>query len=194
MYRYIAGKSIRIKVFVGVRISSGIDKFGKLFAPVKFDMQGNIEKLTTKYVADKEKQSTLHDMIILEKATGKNLIATDALMWLRRGLHMVHLFFEKIVEDHKTGNTTEDLGAFLKRSYKEALEPYHGWMAQQLFGLLSRMVPTRTQLLQALADEQKNRDDTILQELESFLVNLRENIQNLVTLYLEHSLENDAKV
>lgn len=46
---------------------------------------------------------------------------------------MFLLFFEKIVEDAKTGTPTEDLVAFLKKSYKEALEPYHGWMAQQLF-------------------------------------------------------------
>lgn len=50
-----------------------------------------------------------------------------------RALHMILLFFEKIVEDAKTTTPTEDLVAFLKKSYKEALEPYHGWMAQQLF-------------------------------------------------------------
>lgn len=46
---------------------------------------------------------------------------------------MILLFFEKIVEDSKADTPTEDLVAFLKKSYKEALEPYHGWMAQQLF-------------------------------------------------------------
>lgn len=72
-------------------------------------------------------------MILIEKATETNLIATDALLWLTRALHMILLFFEKIVEDAKTTTPTEDLVAFLKKSYKEALEPYHGWMAQQLF-------------------------------------------------------------
>lgn len=48
---------------------------------------------------------------------------------------MIQLFFDKIIEDHKTGKASEDLVAFLKRAYKEALEPYHGWMAQQLFGV-----------------------------------------------------------
>ena len=47
---------------------------------------------------------------------------------------MIQLFFEMIIQDYKTGKITEDLVASLKRSYKEALEPYHGWMAQQLFG------------------------------------------------------------
>lgn len=48
---------------------------------------------------------------------------------------MILLFFEKIVVDHKAGKTTEDLVAFLKEAYKETLEPYHGWMAQQLFNV-----------------------------------------------------------
>ena len=48
---------------------------------------------------------------------------------------MIQLFFEKIIHDYKNGKITEDLVACLKKSYKEALEPYHGWMAQQLFGV-----------------------------------------------------------
>lgn len=48
---------------------------------------------------------------------------------------MILLFFERIIEDHKAGNVTEDLVAFLRKAYKETLEPYHGWMAQQLFNV-----------------------------------------------------------
>jgi len=33
---------------------------------------------------DKKSNSTLQDMILLEKSTEKDLIAVDALMWLRR--------------------------------------------------------------------------------------------------------------
>jgi len=48
---------------------------------------------------------------------------------------LILLFFEKIVEAHKAGEATEDLVAFLREAYKETLEPYHGWMAQQLFSV-----------------------------------------------------------
>lgn len=48
---------------------------------------------------------------------------------------MILLFFEKIIEDHNTGKATDDLVAFLKEAYKMSLEPYHGWMIQQLFGV-----------------------------------------------------------
>ncbi|XP_050452446.1 glycolipid transfer protein [Cataglyphis hispanica] len=166
-----------------------VDKFGKLFAPVRYDMQGNIDKLTTRYSMDKKNNSTLQDMILLEKSTEKDLIATDALMWLRRALHMILLFFEKIVEDHKTGKTTEDLVAFLKEAYKETLEPYHGWMAQQLFNLLSRMTPTRSQLLFALADGQPDKEEVTLYNMELFLINLKKNVLALKKFYNDHNLE-----
>ncbi|XP_011066887.1 PREDICTED: pleckstrin homology domain-containing family A member 8 isoform X2 [Acromyrmex echinatior] len=155
-----------------------VDKFGKLFAPVRHDMQGNIDKLTTRYCMDKTANSTLQDMILLEKSTEKDLIAIDALMWLRR-----------IVETHKTGEATEDLVAFLREAYKETLEPYHGWLAQQLFNLLSRMTPSRSQLLLALADGEIGREEITLSNMELFLINLRKNIIALKTFYNDHNLE-----
>ncbi|EGI57776.1 PREDICTED: glycolipid transfer protein isoform X1 [Acromyrmex echinatior] len=166
-----------------------VDKFGKLFAPVRHDMQGNIDKLTTRYCMDKTANSTLQDMILLEKSTEKDLIAIDALMWLRRALHLILLFFERIVETHKTGEATEDLVAFLREAYKETLEPYHGWLAQQLFNLLSRMTPSRSQLLLALADGEIGREEITLSNMELFLINLRKNIIALKTFYNDHNLE-----
>ncbi|XP_012228164.1 pleckstrin homology domain-containing family A member 8 [Linepithema humile] len=166
-----------------------VDKFGKLFAPVRHDMQGNIDKLTTRYSMDKKSNSTLQDMILLEKSTEKDLIALDALMWLRRALHMILLFFERIIEDHKAGNATEDLVAFLKEAYKETLEPYHGWMAQQLFSLLSRMTPTRSQLLLALADGETGKEEITLHDMELSFISLRKNVLALKTFYDENNLE-----
>lgn len=57
-------------------------------------------------------------------------------LYINRALHLILLFFEKIVETHKNGEPTEDLVAFLREAYKETLEPYHGWMAQQLFNVI----------------------------------------------------------
>ncbi|KAL2723430.1 glycolipid transfer protein isoform X2 [Vespula maculifrons] len=166
-----------------------IEKFGKLFAPVKHDMDGNIEKLNNKYSLDKEKHKTLQDMILLEIEEGKTIIATESLIWLRRSLYMILLFFEKIIEDHNTGKATDDLVAFLKEAYKMSLEPYHGWMIQQLFGLLSRMVPTRKQLLQTIADTKDFSEAIILRDMEIFSKNLRLNIENLQIFYEIHELE-----
>ena len=91
----------------------------------------------------------------------------------------------------KTGTPTEDLVAFLKKSYKEALEPYHGWMAQQLFDLLSRMVPTRSQLLRVLANEQAdNKNGIVINDMEIYLIHLRRNVSVIQSFYKTHNLEN----
>ncbi|XP_020285919.1 glycolipid transfer protein isoform X2 [Pseudomyrmex gracilis] len=155
-----------------------LDKFGKLFAPVRYDMQKNINKLAIRYSTDKKSNLTLQDMILLEKSTEKDLVAVDALMWLRR-----------IIEDHKAGNATEDLVAFLRKAYKETLEPYHGWMTQQLFNLLSRMTPTRSQLLLALADGEVGKEEITLYNMELSLINLKKNVLTLKTFYDDHNLE-----
>ncbi|XP_035736405.1 pleckstrin homology domain-containing family A member 8-like isoform X1 [Vespa mandarinia] len=168
-----------------------VEKFGKLFAPVKHDMEGNIEKLNNKYSIDKEKHKTLQDMILLEKEKGETIIATDALMWLKRSLYMILLFFEKLIEDHNAGKATDDLVAFLKEAYKISLEPYHGWMLQQLFGLLSRTVPSRKQLLQTIVDGKDFTDEIILRDMEIYTKNLRLNIENLQIFYKKYELEKD---
>ncbi|XP_078053057.1 pleckstrin homology domain-containing family A member 8 isoform X1 [Augochlora pura] len=182
-----------------------VDKLGKVFAPVKYDIQGNIDvsfgkllqirkqtkKLAARYATNTEQNVTLQDMILFEKATETKLVAMDALLWLTRGLHMILLFFEKIVEDGKTVSPTEDLVAFLKTSYKEALEPYHGWMAQQLFDILSRMVPTRLQLLRALnTTDNADKHDIVLRDMEIYLTNLRKNVSIIQLFYKTHNLGN----
>ncbi|XP_051153697.1 glycolipid transfer protein [Leptopilina boulardi] len=171
-----------------------IDKFGKLFAPMKYDMQQNINKLNVKYNIDRDNHSTLQDMILIEKTSENNKIATEALLWLRRGLYMIQLFFEKIVQDYKSGQITEDLVACLKKSYKEALEPYHGWMAQQLFGLLARMVPTRTQLLQVLTNGNEEKENEVLQNIDELCKGLKINILYLQIFYDLHHLNNHERV
>lgn len=48
---------------------------------------------------------------------------------------MIQLFFEYVVADFESGKGSEDVVAVLKKSYELTLEPYHGYMAQQLFGV-----------------------------------------------------------
>jgi hypothetical protein len=52
-----------------------------------------------------------------------------------RGLHMIQLFFEYIVNDLESGKGSEDLVACFNKSYELTLEPYHGYIAQQLYGV-----------------------------------------------------------
>ncbi|XP_023716239.1 pleckstrin homology domain-containing family A member 8 isoform X1 [Cryptotermes secundus] len=170
-----------------------VEKFGKVFAPVKYDMTGNIEKLTEQYNTNKEKHLYLNNMILAEKEEGGNY-AIDALLWLRRALQFIYTFFSCVLEDSQQGKKSEDLVPFLKKAYKETLEAYHGWMTQKLFGLLARMCPSRSELMITLALGRENHDEAVLREMAIFLTGLDSNIQVLIQLYLENGLESNSKV
>ncbi|XP_063239115.1 pleckstrin homology domain-containing family A member 8 [Bacillus rossius redtenbacheri] len=170
-----------------------VEHFGKMFSPIRYDMSGNIEKLSKAYSTDVSKFTYLNDMILLEQQSGGN-IATDALLWLRRALHLVHNFFQCIVEDAEKGLRTENLVPFLRQAYEEVLLRYHGWMAQQLFSLLSKMSPSRKDLLLALALGFSNREDVVIRDMRKFLRELNSNIEVLCAFYAEHGLESSHKV
>ncbi|XP_044008343.1 uncharacterized protein LOC122852538 isoform X2 [Aphidius gifuensis] len=111
-----------------------IDRFGKVFTAIKYDMHTNIEKLTSKFKSNEEKYSTLQDMILVEKKShNKNKFVIESILWLARELRMIQLIFSRIVEAHEMGDPPEELFPTIKDAYRESLEPYHGFMATQLF-------------------------------------------------------------
>lgn len=51
------------------------------------------------------------------------------------------------------------------------------------------MVPTRTQLLQALNSEQADTNDTVISNMEIYLIHLRQNVSVIQLFYKTHNLE-----
>ncbi|XP_011499348.1 PREDICTED: glycolipid transfer protein isoform X2 [Ceratosolen solmsi marchali] len=129
-----------------------LDYCGKMFMPVKHNLQVNIDKIAKIFNLNRKNYSTLQKIIIEQKNEVESRTVIDALLWLGRGLHMIQLFFESIVNDFESGKGSEDLVACLNKSYELTLEPYHGYISQQLYGLLARMMPTRSQILQSIAN------------------------------------------
>lgn len=67
-------------LYVSLSIS---DQFGKVFAPVVYDMNGNIEKLEKIYLQNCEYNKYLEEMI-LHDIENKSIAAKDSLLWLKR--------------------------------------------------------------------------------------------------------------
>lgn len=169
-----------------------VEHFGPVFLPVKHDMMGNIQKLTRKFEEDQENYVYLDVMIISEKNQGKN-IATDALLWLRRGLELFHSFYTNLIEHTEAGKVSEDLRPLLRNAYEETLEAYHGWMSKQLFKLVCQMCPSRKDILLALALGREDQERTVLRHLSAFLVELKINTQTIYKLYKDNGLDLEAK-
>lgn len=170
-----------------------VDRFGHIFAPVKYDMSGNIKKLTERYETDKVKNTFLEDMILIEQSEKGNR-ATDALLWLRRALHFLQTFFSYVLEDTKAVNPRTDLVPFIKSSYEKCLKMYHGWMAQQVFALISRMCPGRSELINILSLGNDGQEARIIADMEIFLQQLDVNIKTLSIFYSTYNLETNDKV
>lgn len=169
-----------------------VDMFGKTFAPVKSDMGGNVEKLTKQYHKNKIQNATLHDMVIAEKKAGENF-ATEALLWLKRALHFFQVFLRCVVRDADEGKHSENLSPFLKEAYCTTLEKYHGWMAQQLFSLLSRMCPYRKDLLLTMSNGHPGRNDAVFRDLVPFIESIERIVAIVDKLYLEQGLDLEVK-
>lgn len=88
-------------------------------------ISGIFQKLTKAFEKDSTKYRYLQDLIVLDNIVDK--FAADALLWLKRGLQLICIFFENIFKD---GNNGEVLKKHLQDAYDKTLKPYHGFVVQ----------------------------------------------------------------
>ncbi|KAJ8917656.1 hypothetical protein NQ315_005103 [Exocentrus adspersus] len=188
-------EKIKTKEFLDA--SSGavclIERFGKVFSPVTYDMNGNIKKLTHKYEEDLETHEYLEDMILQEQQSGQGS-ATDSLMWLRRALHFLSTFFQNIIDDTRSERCSPDLTPFVKNAYSETLEQYHGWLGTQLFNVLSRFAPNRRHLIYTLALDTHSKESIVISDMETFTEKMSAVVKHLTQFYKDNNLESYATV
>uniref|UniRef100_H2Y740 Glycolipid transfer protein domain-containing protein n=1 Tax=Ciona savignyi TaxID=51511 RepID=H2Y740_CIOSA len=119
------------------------------FAPVRIDFMGNIKKLRTKQESDTKRFHTLQDILHQEIVSSTSKVrnsATDALMWLKRGLR----FIQKFLVIFKNGE--RDLTVALNKAYARTLKPYHSWVVKGIFALAVKAAPYSKHFIQALAN------------------------------------------
>jgi pleckstrin family protein A (phosphoinositide binding specific) protein 8 len=102
------------------------------FAPVKADINGNIEKLSKRYQSNPEKFSTLQSMVVHELETNTHEArnsATDALLWLKRAIE----FIQEFVAEVAGGEHSLDIAA--GKAYTKCLRRYHNWIVRGMFSV-----------------------------------------------------------
>lgn len=174
-----------------------LDKLGPtVFAPVKLDFVGNIKKINQKYITDTTKFTTLQKIVLHELenevATVRNS-ATEALLWLKRGLKFLRGFLEEV------NNGEKDIQKALNTSYGRTLRQYHGWVVRGVFALALRAAPFYEAFMAALAinegDEMKEAFHEKMQsDLNQYLPAMGKQIEILDALYEEYNLESDEVV
>ncbi|KAG9476187.1 hypothetical protein GDO78_002985 [Eleutherodactylus coqui] len=174
-----------------------LDKLGPtVFAPVKMDFVGNIKKINQKYITNVEELTTLQKIVLHE--VNNNLAqvrnsATEALLWLKRGLHFLFQFLTEV----KSGE--HNIQTALSNAYGKTLRQYHGWVVRGVFALALRAAPTYEGFVAALTvkegdDKEESFYGAMMRDLNIYLPAMEKQLYILDSLYEELGLESDEVV
>lgn len=169
-------------------VIGSIESFGRLFTPIVNDMRGNVKRLETKYKDNEQQFYYLEDLVLLDTDGNKHSFdaVTEGLLWLKRALEMIEMFFRNMLEDK---SCSDNVKHHLRKAYEDALLPYHGFLAQKGFQLLHHYVPTRSTLLGSSESNRNNVD-----ALKSFLVTFRANLDHLNNFFEVNNLNRNYRV
>ncbi|XP_042327703.1 pleckstrin homology domain-containing family A member 8 [Sceloporus undulatus] len=174
-----------------------LDKLGStVFAPVKMDFEGNIKKINQKYITSKDDFNTLQKIILHEVSTGDAQIrhsATEALLWLKRGLKFLKEFLTELKNGEKNIQTA------LNNAYGRTLRQYHGWVVRGVFALALKASPTYEGFASALSVQDcRYQEDafynSMQRDLDIYLPAMEKQLNILDALYEEHGLESNEVV
>ncbi|XP_070822522.1 pleckstrin homology domain-containing family A member 8 [Chaetodon trifascialis] len=174
-----------------------LDKLGStVFAPVKMDFVGNIKKIHQKLMSDPDSFPTLQSIVLQEVQTDVTRVrnsATEALLWLRRGLK----FLKEFLSEVNTGQ--QDIQGALNNAYGKTLRQYHGWVVRGVFALALRAAPTYQSFSAALVsregDELKSGFTSGMhRDLGVYLPAMEKQLAILDALYEDYNLESDEVV
>ena len=175
---------------------------GKVFYPVKNDVFGNIEKIKKRYLENPTKFDTLDDIIEIEKnetdkalkAKDGNGIATNALMWLKRGLKFILLFVEHFLNNDYDPQNNENLKACARLAYKGSLQNYHGWIVGQLVTAATNAMPYRTTFIKSLCESEGTCEKETMENTLKFSINFRSTVDVIYELFDRTGVEKFNKV
>ncbi|CAG8643197.1 9310_t:CDS:2 [Acaulospora morrowiae] len=141
------------------------------FNVVQSDMNGNIKKIRERYEHDFEKSRTL-EMLVINEQGEKKRIATEGLLWLKRGLE-----FTSVALRRSKSNKDEELSASFTQAYGLTLKKHHSFVVRPVFGLAMKAVPYRAEFFKKLGDDEVKINEQYeiwLQALEKIVVKLNQ--------------------
>jgi len=169
---------------------------GKVFTPVKNDVLGNITKVRKRFLELPLKMATLEEIITYEKTeTDKKFkekdgtgIATNALMWLKRGLQFVAFFLDHLLKKDYDADH-ENLKCAAKLAYQKSLQPFHGWLVGKVVATAMNACPYRIDFLKSVATGEGVAVEGVEKLIEQFYKNFEANVDQVSVLFKEHGVE-----
>ncbi|XP_003388929.1 PREDICTED: glycolipid transfer protein-like [Amphimedon queenslandica] len=118
-----------------------------VFAPVKKDIAGNVDRLWDKMMTDTEKYILLFNIVEAEMTDGTHTgthSCTRGLLWLKRALEFIFIFLDNVLKGE------QDLVKCAHAAYDNSLRKYHGWIVRGVFSVAVRAVPYYSDFMKSL--------------------------------------------
>ncbi|KAK4510710.1 uncharacterized protein ATC70_005143 [Mucor velutinosus] len=114
------------------------DLFGSsAFSVVQNDMSNNVKKIRARFLESPLEYNTL-ELLMAKEAHLKRRLATEALLWLKRGLD-----FTAQSLMHSINNPGEELTVSFSLAYDTTLRPHHSFIVRPIFNLAMNACPWR---------------------------------------------------
>lgn len=159
-------------------------------SPVKSDVNGNIAKLGECYADNPTANAALQQMIMADigfSARGAGGKATEALLWLKRGLHLMAAFLRELLDTEK--ETTQCLNV----AYERVLKRHHNFFVQQIFKMVSYAIPSRDSFVASLTTVENAKDPKYVKQImvdaRQYTEALERVLSTIDALYKEQKLE-----
>ncbi|CEP11008.1 hypothetical protein [Parasitella parasitica] len=121
------------------------DLFGSAaFSVVQSDMSNNVSKIRARFLENPIEYNTLENLMAKE-AHLKRRLATEAVLWLKRGLDFTAQSLE-----HSIKNPDEELTVSFSLAYDKTLKPYHNFLVRPIFNLAMNACPWRKDFYESI--------------------------------------------
>ncbi|KAJ1489560.1 glycolipid transfer protein domain-containing protein [Baffinella frigidus] len=132
-----------------------IDRLGKVFYPVRSDIEGNIKKLQA-IAKTKPNGVTLQALVREEKVadTSKVGVAGDSLLWLKRAMQFMNVFLGTVSRGGEANAAAKD-------AYSTTLQKYHGFVVKRTFNMGLMAAPGTDAILSRLGGDGADPAETL---------------------------------
>lgn len=176
-------------VFLNVcrQIIPVIEKLGTSFFIVKSDIQGNIDRLSTRQQTSPERYVQLFPIILDELKAGDtgSTSCTKGLLWLQRAMGFVAGLLRRLYNDRQIS-----MSAAASEVYTDTLYRYHGWMTSAAFTVALKLVPSRESFLEKLG----TLNEELYQQMASFLDAFQPLLEGIHSFLVQHDLDDPTRV
>lgn len=118
--------------------------------------------------------------IVFSERQEKKKIATEALLWLKRGLEFTCLALRTNLD-----TPGEELSVSFTKAYGTTLSKHHSFMVRPIFSLAMNACPSRVSFYESLAHGDVPK---VTQQLNEWVKGLEEKLANVVAFYEKEKL------